>query len=341
MKKWLFVGALSLGILGATEEMNVKAAENGISKNVLSEIAAVEQNSVSFFDLYRVFKIAELNSEGIVTTMNAKKDSFIVKMPITSLIESEEGSTTYKAEYQEYLGLFGKSIQLKLTQHGKTFDCEIYTAGDWIALEGEDKDDFLAEFLSEDLQLRTGGHFTDTIGHWAESYIHTLYEAEVISGITATTFNPNGNVTRGQLVAMIYRASSVELDEQEQEQVTSAYSDLANFWGAKEVAILEKQELLTIFEGDQFEPNKAVTREEMAYVTAKFLAFEGLDVGTLNTNNTFKDIDKMNKDAVESIGLLQQLDIIGGENGQFNPKSNLTRAQFAKIFTLSLMLFEE
>ena len=339
MKKWLVVGALSLGILGTSEEMNVKATENGTSINVISEIAAVQQKSVSFFDLYKVFKIAELDTEGIVTTMNAKKDSFTVKMPITSLMESEKGSATYEVEYQEYLQLFGQSVQLKLTQIGQTFDCEIYTEGQWIALEGEDKDDFLAEFLSDELELRTGGHFTDTIGHWAESYIQTLFQAEVISGTTATTFNPNGNVTRGQLVAMIYRASSI--DPSENNQVTSAYSDLENFWGAKEVAILEKQGLLTIFEGNQFEPNKAVTREEMAYVTAKFLEFEGMDISAVKTNNTFKDIDKMNKEAVQSIGLLQQLDIVGGENGQFNPKGNLTRAQFAKIFTLSLMLFEE
>ena len=46
----------------------------------------------------------------------------------------------------------------------------------------------------------------------------------------------------------------------------------------------------------------------------------------------------MRKETVESIGLLKQLGVIDGANGQFNPKGNLSRAQFAKILTLTLML---
>lgn len=338
MKKWLIVGALSLGIVGVSQEINVKAAQQSPAVSVVEKVAKVEQQSLGFFDLYNVFKIAELDTPSIIAKMNPKHTAFTVQMPIEILMESEEESATYLAEYTELQSYFGKAIQLKLTLRGQAFDAEFLTAGEWVALSKEEQADFLEGLFSTGLELRPGGHFKDTIGHWAEGYIQTLYQAEIISGTTATTFNPNGQVTRGQLVAMIYRASSVEIDEQT--EITSSYSDINNFWGAKEIALLEKQGLLSIFEGEKFEPNKAVTREEMAYVTAKYLAIEGLDVAAMNTNNTFKDIDKMNKDAVAAIGLLQQLDIIGGESGQFNPKGNLSRAQFAKIFTLSLMLFE-
>lgn len=339
MKKWLIVGALSLGIVGVSQEVNVNAAQPSPIVSVVEKFANVEQQTLGFFELYNVFKIAELDTPTISAKMNPKHTSFTVQMPIEILMESEEGSATYLAEYKELQSYFGKAIQLKLTLHGQSFDAKILTGGEWVALSKEEQADFLEGFFSTGIELRPGGHFKDTIGHWAEGYIQALYQAEIISGTTATTFNPNGQVTRGQLVAMISRASSVEIDDQT--EITSSYSDIKNFWGAKEIVLLEKQGLLSIFEGEKFEPNKAVTREEMAYVTAQFLAIEGLDIAAMNTNNTFKDIDKMNKEAVAAIGLLQQLDIIGGESGQFNPKGNLSRAQFAKIFTLAIMQLED
>lgn len=336
VKKWLLVGALSLGIVATSEELNVQAAQQTHAISSSEKFANIEQQSLGFFDLYNVFKIAELDTPSIKATMNSKQTAFTVQMPIEILMESEEGSETYLAEYTELQTYFGKAVQLKLTLRGQTFEAEILAAGEWMTLSKEEQADFLTGFFSTGIELRPGGHFKDTIGHWAEGYIQTLYQAEIVSGTTATSFNPNGQVTRGQLVAMIYRATSAEMAEQ---QATS-YKDLSSFWGAKEVTALENQGVLSIFTGNKFEPNKAVTREEMAYVTAKYLELEGLDVAAMNTSNTFKDVDKMSAETITAIGLLQQLDIIGGENGQFNPKGHLTRAQFAKIFTLSLMLFE-
>lgn len=336
MKKWLVIGALTLGMVGASGQTTIQAAQQSPTASVFEKIANVEQQSLGFFDLYNVFKIAELDTPSIKAAMNSKQTAFTVQMPLEILMESEEGSENYLAEYTELQTYFGKAFQLKLTKHGQTFKAEILAAGEWLPLSKEEQAEFLAGFFSTGMELRPGGHFKDIIGHWAEGYIQVLYQGEIVSGTTETTFSPNGKVTRGQLVAMIYRATSTEIGEQR----ATSYTDLTNFWGAKEVTALESQGVLSIFTGENFEPNKAVTREEMAFVTAKYLALEGLDIAAMNTRNTFKDVDNMNAQTITAIGLLQQLEIIGGENGQFNPKGNLTRAQFAKIFTLSLMVFE-
>lgn len=79
----------------------------------------------------------------------------------------------------------------------------------------------------------------------------------------------------------------------------------------------------------------------MAYVTAKYLVGMELDVTQVSNNNTFTDKNQMREDTVEAIGLLQQLGILNGTNGKFNPKGNLTRAEISKILTVTIMLLGE
>lgn len=343
MKRWVVTGALSMGLVVSSLGIQVQAAENVTAPNVLASETLVgaltEVHNLTYQDVYKLFKVAEVELGETKITMNEKHTQFTVKMPLAILIEAEEGTAAYAAEYAEYKEVFGETVQLRITQKGKSFDSEMFTLDEWVLLDGEEEADFLAGFIDLEMELKVGGFFTDSIGHWAESYIQVLYQADIINGTSETTFNPNGQVTRGQLVAMIFRASGLDISEEY--TVPATYTDLAKFWGAKEVAVLEEYGLLAIFEGTKFEPNKSVTREEMAYVTTYFLELIGADLEALEATNTFKDVTKMNEEAIAPIGLLQNLEVIGGENGNFNPKGNLTRAQFAKILTLSLFLFEE
>ncbi|MFZ3578976.1 S-layer homology domain-containing protein [Virgibacillus sp. DJP39] len=48
--------------------------------------------------------------------------------------------------------------------------------------------------------------FEDIDGVWGESYIEVAYNNGIIKGENSTTFNPNGNVERGDFATMVYRA---------------------------------------------------------------------------------------------------------------------------------------
>jgi len=65
----------------------------------------------------------------------------------------------------------------------------------------------MAVFLDRALGLppATGDHFTDDEGNFAEESINRLFEAEITTGCTATTFCPNGTVTREQMAAFLDR----------------------------------------------------------------------------------------------------------------------------------------
>ncbi len=47
--------------------------------------------------------------------------------------------------------------------------------------------------------------FTDVTADWCRPAIDWAYESGVVKGSSATTFNPNGNVTRQELLTMLYR----------------------------------------------------------------------------------------------------------------------------------------
>ena len=348
MKKTILAGALSIACFTGGFATQAQAQGNANIANIIHPnqvvVATNQVQSMSYQDIYKMLLLSELGIDNpdnmtVVTT----KNSITLKVSLKAVMDSysdgtnlyPEGEKEFKENYEEIKKLFGDAMQMRFIQSGNSYKAEVYAEGKWQTASNKDVNDWLTVLNRADFDLKPGGYFTDAIGHWAESYIQLLYQAGIVTGVTDTTFNPNGQVTRGQLAAMIFRASGLDVNKDYEGPAT--YKDMQGFWGAKEVAILQEYGLLEIFDGDNFEPNKPATREEMAHVTASYLESVKFDVEKANKNNTFTDKGDMRQEAVASIGLLQQLGIIEGANGKFNPKGNLTRAQFTKILSLTLM----
>ncbi|PJO40076.1 S-layer homology domain-containing protein [Lysinibacillus xylanilyticus] len=334
MKKTLLAGALSIACFTGGFGVHANAQENiDVASFIHSKqdvAVVIPLQSLTYQDLYKQLLISELaiDYRGIVTTKNSITAKWAIDPKMTP------------QEQKEFKELYGNAMQVKFTPSGNSFKGEVLVKGKWIPLDKEELNELIKElFRDETIDLKPGGYFTDAIGHWAESYIQVLYQLDIISGTSATTFNPNGQVTRGQLATMIFRASG--LDAKEDYEGPASYKDLGKFAGAKEVAILEEYGLIDIFDGANFEPNKPATREEMAFVVAKYLESMDYDVSKVSKNNPFTDKNKMRPETVEAIGLLKQLGVIDGVKGQFNPKGNLTRAEFSKILTLTLVLLDD
>lgn len=337
MKKTFLAGALSIACFTGGFGLQANAQENVDVASFIhpkQAVAATKQaQSMTYQDLYKTLVISKLAYEDKDMTLVTTKNNITLKISLQALLKVTEMSAQEQKEFKE---LFGDSIQMKFTPSGNAFKAEVYAQGKWQALDNADLNAFVGAIQEDNIDLKSGGYFTDTIGHWAEGYIQLLFQLDIINGTSATTFNPNGQVTRGQLVSMIFRGTGLDVNKDYEGPAT--YKDLANFPGAKEVAILEEYGLIDIFDGVNFEPYKPATREEMAFVTARYLESKDFDVSKVSKNNPFTDKNQMRQETVESIGLLKQLGVIDGANGQFNPKGNLTRAQFSKILTLTLML---
>lgn len=78
------------------------------------------------------------------------------------------------------------------------------------------------------LGMDTDGYthaFSDVVGHWVEAEIGWPVHMEIIRGVSSTEFNPNGNLTTEQAIAITYRALAVlsaegEAPEPEPEKIS-------------------------------------------------------------------------------------------------------------------------
>ena len=168
------------------------------------------------------------------------------------------------------------------------------------------------------------GHpFTDIVGHWGEDYIRQIYEREIVSGKTATLFDPNVNITRAELtkIAVIaFEVAGIELPQY-------PFDDVAEeAWYYPNISIARNAEVIEGYPDNTFRPNNPITRAAALKI---LLEAAGLEVGAGEAS--FPDISA---DAwfAPYVAYAQTNNIVGGySDGTFGPGNFITRAEVAKI----------
>ena len=157
--------------------------------------------------------------------------------------------------------------------------------------------------------------FTDVKeGDWFFSFVSEMYGKKIIAGQTATTFNPNGNLTYGAALKLL----TVGVNGKDVGNATSGH------WATNYLNEATAAGWTTIGADKLDAP---VTREAFCEIAAKA---KGL---TEKAANPFKDT---NNDAV--LALVKAGVISGMSADTFNPAGVLTRAQIAKIISLLIKL---
>ncbi|MBQ1935890.1 MAG: S-layer homology domain-containing protein [Clostridia bacterium] len=178
-------------------------------------------------------------------------------------------------------------------------------------------------------------NFTDVEGHWGKDYIIPLAEEGIIKGKSATTFEPDSNITRAEFLTLALNVAGIEAKDGE------AYADVdAGAWFAKTVATAKGLGLIDenmTLDGN-FYPDNNITREEMTSVIVKLYesqksAAQAGDVTVFSDNANFSAW------ATDSIGKAVALGVVtGNPDGTFNALGNATRAEAAVIFSRLLKL---
>jgi len=168
--------------------------------------------------------------------------------------------------------------------------------------------------------------FTDIIGHWAEKDINDMATKGIVSGVTATTFEPDRSITRAEFAALMARALKLSAGNTE-----SVFADVANdAWYAKEVSAAAAAGLIVGYDGN-FRPNDTITREEMAVVIMKAYAFLGKTASSGQIDK-FADKDTISDWAVNYVDQAVSTGMISGMSADtFAPKENATRAQVTSL----------
>lgn len=114
-------------------------------------------------------------------------------------------------------------------------------------------------------------------GHWAAGAIHALSAKGIASGVPGGSFEPSRRVTRAEIALLLARAFELEALP----AVPAAWSDAGKRPNA--AAALAAVQAAGIVQGDadgRFRPDDALSRQELAVLAARILAFAGVSAAS-------------------------------------------------------------
>lgn len=109
--------------------------------------------------------------------------------------------------------------------------------------------------------------FTDCAGTWSAKYVNAAYQAGYVNGTGGSSFSPDKNITREEIVTIIARAGSLPAGD------ASAFSDAPQIapWAAAGVGAASKAGIVNGYPDGTFRPKADVLRGEMAKMVVTML----------------------------------------------------------------------
>lgn len=174
-------------------------------------------------------------------------------------------------------------------------------------------------------KANAAGSFKD-VGESYSKIINEFVDLGIVSGYEDETFRPNNNVTRGQAAIILARALKLDTDKVGAVQFKDIDKDYPAF---KEIAAVTNAGIMSGNKG-KFEPNKPLTRVQMASILTKAFELKG------DGSASFKDVKK-DFYAYDAIDALYTNNITTGyENKTFKPTKPVTRAHFVVFLSRAL-----
>lgn len=163
--------------------------------------------------------------------------------------------------------------------------------------------------------------------HWALNAIAHSVARGYFKGEGEGRFAPNRAITRAEFVTILGRKAGITPSG-----ASTAFRDVkADAYYAPYVAWAESKGIVKGTGNGKFEPNRTITREEMAVILDKFLGDQNKIYSSTNKAqfNDGTTISSWAKGSVEKMANLGFLSGVG--NGNFVPKGSFTRAQAAQV----------
>lgn len=177
-----------------------------------------------------------------------------------------------------------------------------------------------------------GMPFTDVKeGAWYYQGIEYCYLIGVVNGMTETTFEPNGTLTRAQFVQILAMYAGAELDAYK--SADSGFDDVkSNHWFNAPVCWAVEQGFVAGLSETRFGPNEKITREQLARLFYLFAQAEGCDVESYADLSCYEDESKVSSWAYEQVQWAVKAGIISGTSDTtLSPRSSATRAQVCRM----------
>ena len=176
--------------------------------------------------------------------------------------------------------------------------------------------------------------FADISGNWGKSYIDFVTEREIFFGTGSNTFSPDEGMTRAMFATVIGRLYERSYGELTATGAGFTFTDVdyGNYYGDY-IDWAVKNNIIAGTGNGKFEPDRRMTREEMAAVLYRFAEFLNVsEPASQETALAYSDASAISVWAKEAAEFCQQSGIITGrQNNCFAPQSIATRAEVAAI----------
>jgi Subtilisin-like serine proteases len=107
--------------------------------------------------------------------------------------------------------------------------------------------------------------FNDISGHWAEKYIVDLAQKNVVKGYDDGSFRPDQTISRAELMVEITQLQKLTATVIPDEPYFTDYQDIP-WWALQAVIAAKEKGLIYGYPDGSFQPNRAVTRSELAII---------------------------------------------------------------------------
>lgn len=170
--------------------------------------------------------------------------------------------------------------------------------------------------------------FTDVqAGAWYADAVKYVFDQGLMSGMSAQEFGPDGQVTRGQVVTILWRlAGSPTVSGK-------AFPDVsASAWYADAVAWASANGVVSGYENGGFGPGDPVTREQLAAILYRYAQLSGKDTDQTADLSGYTDSVTISAWAPQALKWAVGSGLISGTGTHtLSPRGTATRAQIAVI----------
>jgi hypothetical protein len=157
---------------------------------------------------------------------------------------------------------------------------------------------------------------------WAREFIYKAKEYGLMEGKGCNRFEPKQDITRGEVAALLVRL----LNDEPNSKAPQVFIDVRpDSWYYGYVMKSYEKGIIFGKSIDKFMPDDYITRQEMAAMLHRALAFEASE------DVAVKDIHEASKWAVPSIKAVMKNRIMLGYNDIFSPKQMVTREMAAAV----------
>lgn len=177
----------------------------------------------------------------------------------------------------------------------------------------------------EKLELTKPRVFRDTVdtAYYSEA-VDYAYANGLVNGMTANTFGPNMNLTRGMLVTILHRFEGTPIAAE-----PAPFADVkASAYYADAVAWAYENGIVNGVTETAFAPNDLVTRQQTAAILFRYVSWRRQDNSVRAELTGFQDAGKVDHYAEEAMSWCVGNGIVNGTSPtMLSPRSNATRAQ--------------